>query len=81
MPLSSFSRPALSEAKCPTGQTYSAGERKKRCARPNQSQVLRASLFLLPVAPFDADFSLLLPEHIKAGALFTTYVANTFIKL
>ena len=36
---------------------------------------------LLPVAPGDADFTLLLSKHIKAEALFTTYIANAFIKL
>ena len=48
---------------------------------PIFSHVLRASFFLLPVAPFDADLALLLSEYIKAGALFTTYVADAFIKL
>ena len=48
---------------------------------PIFSHVLRASFFLLPVAPFDADFTLLLSEHIKAGAVFTTYVDNVFVKL
>ena len=56
---------ASSEAKCPTGQTWSARERRKRCARPNQSPfpVLRALFFLLPIAPFDADFALFLPDR------------------